>query len=202
MVGKLHDFAVVYKRIHVYVCAYARVPVPGRPGTLSACCLGTNRACACACARVRVNLKERAIQPVKNRARDQSRKTANANVMEYILVGEREGDEPCEIELEDDETLSLSTLASEFGDGVSGLSYTNPETGNRRIIRLDGCILKPPRKGWASSIHLVVRAKATSLSEESFSTPSATGVKNAGVPESPQSVAHAQVKREDLPPGL
>ncbi len=76
--------------------------------------------------------------------------------MDCILVAEREGDEPCEIELEDNETLSLLTLASEFGEGVSGLSYMNPETGNKRIVRLDGSILKPPRKGWATSVHLVV----------------------------------------------
>lgn len=79
--------------------------------------------------------------------------------MEYILVADGEFEEACEIELEEDQSLSLSTLTSEFGSGVTGLSYTNPETGKRRIIRLNDTVFHPPRSGWSSTTHIVTRTK-------------------------------------------
>ncbi len=75
-------------------------------------------------------------------------------------MADGEFNDPCEVELEEDGTLSFSTLSSEFGDGVTGLSYLNPETGNRRIVRLNGTVFRPPRSGWSIGTHFVARTKA------------------------------------------
>ena len=77
--------------------------------------------------------------------------------MDYIAVME-EGGEPVEVELEEDFTITLSTLSNEFGSGISGLSYRNPTTGLRRVLRIsgDGTRVNPPREGWSSEMMYVV----------------------------------------------
>ena len=77
--------------------------------------------------------------------------------MDYIAVME-EGGEPVEVELEEDHTVTLSTLSNEFGSGISGLSYRNPKTGLRRVLRIsgDGTRVNPSRDGWSSELTYVV----------------------------------------------
>ena len=77
--------------------------------------------------------------------------------MDYIAVME-EGGEPVEVELEEDHTVTLSTLSNEFGSGISGLSYRNPKTGLRRVLRISGrgTRVNPPRDGWPSELTYVV----------------------------------------------
>ena len=94
--------------------------------------------------------------------------------LEYIAVAE-EGGEPIEVELEEDLSVSLSTLSSEFGSGISGLSYRNSKTGLRRLLRAstDGTRVNPPRSGWSSEVtYIICRAKH----EESVPMPQCSGV--------------------------
>ena len=81
----------------------------------------------------------------------------HSDEMDYIAVME-EGKEPVEVELEEDLTIALSTLSNEFGTGISGLSYRNPKTGLRRVLRVsgDGTRVNPPREGWSSELTYVV----------------------------------------------
>ena len=46
------------------------------------------------------------------------------------------GGEAVEVELEEDLSITLATLRNEFESGVAGLSYINPKTGLRRILRI------------------------------------------------------------------
>ena len=62
-------------------------------------------------------------------------------------VSEEEGDEPMEIPLEGDGSLSLSTLAAQF-PGACGLKYRHPETRALRGVRLSEERLLPPDEGW------------------------------------------------------
>ena len=81
--------------------------------------------------------------------------------MEYIAV-EEAGGEAVEVELEEDLSITLATLTNEFGSGVAGLSYINPKTGLRRILRIstDGKRVNPPRHGWSSeTTYTVTREK-------------------------------------------
>lgn len=57
--------------------------------------------------------------------------------MSYIQVAEDENEDAIELPLEEDNTMLLSTLTSQF-PGSSGLKYKNPETGTARGIRLKG----------------------------------------------------------------
>lgn len=78
--------------------------------------------------------------------------------MDYIQVTEYEDGEVCEVELEEDGTLALSTLESEFGGVVQGLSFVNELTGNRRVVRLSSNnVFCPPRSGWKSVIYQITR---------------------------------------------
>ena len=72
--------------------------------------------------------------------------------MDYNAV--MEGGEPVEMELEEDFNITLSTLSNDFGSGISGLSYRNPKTGLRRILRNcgDGTRVNPPRESWSSEM--------------------------------------------------
>lgn len=69
-----------------------------------------------------------------------------------ILVSEEFGDEPCELPLEDDGTLSLSTLNSCFF-GAAGLKFRNPLNNCLRAVKSDGTKLFSPGigvDGWDS----------------------------------------------------
>lgn len=67
----------------------------------------------------------------------------------YIQVAEDEGEEPIELPCEEDGTMLISTLTSQF-PGSSGLKYRNPETGTMRGLRLCDGHLQAPDHGWRS----------------------------------------------------
>lgn len=65
----------------------------------------------------------------------------------YIQVAEDEADEPIELPLEDDNTVLLTTLSSQF-PGASGLKFRNSDTGTMRGVRLVDGRFQPPENGW------------------------------------------------------
>ncbi|KAK7873925.1 hypothetical protein R5R35_012939 [Gryllus longicercus] len=73
----------------------------------------------------------------------------------YLLVAEDEGEEPVEVPIEEDDTLSFSSLAAQF-PGISSLKYRNPESGLMRALRAVDGRLHPPEGGWGSSVYLCV----------------------------------------------
>ncbi|XP_039439120.1 TAR DNA-binding protein 43-like isoform X1 [Culex pipiens pallens] len=77
-----------------------------------------------------------------------------------VLVVEEEGEEAVELPLEDDGTLSLSTLQAQFY-GACGLKYRNPENRAIRGVRLNDNKLHPfaPEQGWGSHIYICVFPK-------------------------------------------
>ena len=78
---------------------------------------------------------------------------------DFVLVAEGPGEEIVEISLEPDGSVGIDTLCGEFGRGVTGLSYINPATGSRRIVRVSGNSLLPPGGKWTDSVHYVRRCQ-------------------------------------------
>jgi putative uncharacterized protein (fragment) len=68
----------------------------------------------------------------------------------YIQVSEDESEEPIELPCEEDTSMLLSTLTSQF-PGASGLKYRNAETGTMRGLRLCDGKFQPPECGWVSN---------------------------------------------------
>lgn len=60
-----------------------------------------------------------------------------------------------EVPLEDDNTLLLSSLTSQFAR-AQGLRYRNEANGVHRAVRCSGDKLHPPDDGWADRVYLVV----------------------------------------------
>jgi len=66
----------------------------------------------------------------------------------YIQVAEDENEEPIELPCEDDNTMLLTTLSSQY-PGASGLKYRNGDTGTMRGVRLVDGRLQPPDNDWS-----------------------------------------------------
>ena len=63
----------------------------------------------------------------------------------YIKVAEDENDEAVELPCEEDNSILLTTVTSQF-PGASGLKYRNPESNAMRGLRLsDGKFLAPEK---------------------------------------------------------
>jgi len=65
----------------------------------------------------------------------------------YIKVAEDENEEAVELPCEEDNSILLSTLTSQF-PGASGLKYRNPDTNSMRGLRLADGKFIAPEKGW------------------------------------------------------
>ena len=80
-------------------------------------------------------------------------------MVQYVRVSENENEEPIELPIEDDKTLLLSTLRSQFA-GASGLKYRSGSTnGVVRGIRLSDDRLHAPEFGWGSVTYFCVFSK-------------------------------------------
>ena len=67
----------------------------------------------------------------------------------YIKVAEDENDEAVELPCEEDNSILLSTVTSQF-PGASGLKYRNPESNAMRGLRLADGKFIAPEKGWTA----------------------------------------------------
>ena len=61
-----------------------------------------------------------------------------------------------EIDIDDDNTVALSTLAAVFGKEISGLGYKNKSTGNTRVVKCVDNKLFPPKCGWGDEVYFIV----------------------------------------------
>ena len=88
---------------------------------------------------------------------------------DFILVSD--GKQTYEVELEEDESVTLDSLRSFFGEGAMGLGYNNTTTGRIRILRVDKEAIVRPKAGWDPTRKYVVRmATNCSASGEEFPT--------------------------------
>ena len=76
---------------------------------------------------------------------------------DYIFVTDREGGDLTEIDLDDDGSLAVETLQSQFGGATIGLRFRNTATGNFRAVKVQNGILFPPRGGWGERSYLVTK---------------------------------------------
>ncbi|XP_015786142.1 TAR DNA-binding protein 43 [Tetranychus urticae] len=77
----------------------------------------------------------------------------------YVQVCENETSEPIELPIQEDGTMLLTTLTSQF-PGASGLRYRNEETGTMRAVSLVENKFQAPDKGWSKiSVYYVVFPK-------------------------------------------
>lgn len=67
--------------------------------------------------------------------------------MDYILVSAN-GQDPVELECEDDGSYLLSSLTALVGGESAGLMYDNPDTGRPRGVKVRDGELLAPRDGW------------------------------------------------------
>lgn len=81
---------------------------------------------------------------------------------DYILVTDREGGDSMEIGLDDDGSLAVETLQSQFGGATIGLRFRNPATGKFRAVKVKDGILFPPRGGWGERSYLVTKSDSAS----------------------------------------
>ncbi|KAG4071505.1 hypothetical protein HA402_011659 [Bradysia odoriphaga] len=73
---------------------------------------------------------------------------------EYVQVAEDEHKEPVELPTEEDGTLSLTLVQSQY-PGTLGLKFRNTQTNRFRLVKLDEKKLYPPpgSEGWGSTIY-------------------------------------------------
>ena len=76
-----------------------------------------------------------------------------ASEVSYIQVSEDNGP-PVEIPLEEDKTLLLSTLTTQF-PRATGLKY-NSESGCMRGVRYSDGRIYPPPDGWQDRVYKIV----------------------------------------------
>lgn len=75
----------------------------------------------------------------------------------YIIV--KDGDEePLEVPTEEDGSLLLSTLCSQYGSAI-GLKYVNEQNGISRAVRVVDGVLMAPDGDWGNREYFVVRRK-------------------------------------------
>ena len=72
-----------------------------------------------------------------------------------VAVDESLIDEAIELPTEDNGTLLLDSLKSQYG-GATGLKYRNSETGGWRGVRLSDGALHPPHGLWGDATYIVV----------------------------------------------
>lgn len=78
--------------------------------------------------------------------------------MSYIQVVKFEhAKDGMELPLEDDNTLDMATLTSQFPNAI-GLKF-KAESGAWRALKVNACIISPPADGWSDSVKYVVTYK-------------------------------------------
>jgi len=96
---------------------------------------------------------------------------------QYIKVAEDEGEDSIEIPCESDNTILLTTLASQF-PCASGLRYRNSDSGTMRGVRLIDGKLQPPDGDWPSiSVYYCCFPKENKRKIEDQSDPTNTKTK-------------------------
>ena len=73
---------------------------------------------------------------------------------DYIAVRSADGN-VAEVDINEDGSVSLESLRSEFGPSVTALKYTNTTTGRYRIVRASSGHFSPPRDGWGNREYMV-----------------------------------------------
>lgn len=81
---------------------------------------------------------------------------------DYILVTDREEGDSTEIDLDDDGSLAVESLQSQFGGAVIGLRFRNPTSGKFRGVKMQNGILFPPRGGWGERTYFVTKSDSAS----------------------------------------
>ena len=97
---------------------------------------------------------------------------------DYILVTDREGADLTEIDLDDDGSLAVETLQSQFGGAVMGLRFRNPATGNFRAVKVRNGVLFPPRGGWGERNYFVTKSDAASQPIPPTRQPEGTNIRS------------------------
>ena len=77
---------------------------------------------------------------------------------EYVLIKAGNDGVTIKVEIDEDGSVSISTLSSVFGEKVSGLTYINEATGNQRAVKCLGNKLFPPKSGWGQVIYTKLTA--------------------------------------------
>ena len=72
-----------------------------------------------------------------------------------VAIDEALAEEAMELPAEDDGSLLLDSLKSQF-EGATGLKYRNSETGGWRGVRLSEGVLHPPHGLWGDGLYVVV----------------------------------------------
>lgn len=85
--------------------------------------------------------------------------------MEDYCILVTDGKNTYEIELEDDESVTMALLRSFFGEEATGLGYNNIATGKFRILRLEKEAVVQPKAGWDLTREYVV-CKSTSCNDQ------------------------------------
>ena len=76
--------------------------------------------------------------------------------LDYILIS-LDGEEPIELECEEDGSYLLSSLEDIVGCNITSLRYKNETTGNYRFVKVANGKFLPPKDGWGTRLYYVNR---------------------------------------------
>jgi len=78
---------------------------------------------------------------------------------EWVAICAVEGEEPVEVQTENDGTMLMSSVAAQFPK-TTGLKYRNPETNTLRGVRCqEEALLPPTEEGWGALTYICVTPK-------------------------------------------
>ena len=96
-----------------------------------------------------------------------------------------------EVDIDEDGSVSLDTLKSQFGPQVATLTYMNELTGRERLVRVSGNSLLEPKDGWKTTTRVyTVSCGITSTAE------SAGEFTNSEFTPRRTLISHPMIKRE------
>ena len=105
-----------------------------------------------------------------------------------------------EVDIDEDGSVSLDTLKSQFGPQVATLTYMNEVTGRERLVRVSGNSLLEPKDGWKTTTRVyTVSCGITSTTESAGEfTPRRTLISHPMIikrePAAPETIQVASIK--------
>ena len=111
--------------------------------------------------------------------------------MEEFILCKLAGGNVMEVDVDEDGSVCLDTLKSQFGHQVATLTYTNEVTGRERLVRISGNSLLEPKDGWKTTtrIYTVSCGSTTEQAAALDFTPRRTLISHPMIKKEPAAVA-------------
>ena len=98
-----------------------------------------------------------------------------------------------EVDVDEDGSVCLDTLKSQFGPQAATLTYMNELTGRKRLVRVSGNSLLEPKDGWKTNTRVYIVSRGGTTSSHEQPAGAAALLSN---PHSRTLISHPMIKRE------